>query len=57
MNDLSKLSIEELRAHLITLDGKGKEFKQEVLAELMAREYQRGYEQGSFDQSYSQSIP
>jgi methionine salvage enolase-phosphatase E1 len=57
MNDLTKCSNEELRAHLITLDGKGKEFKQEVLEELMGREYQRGYEQGSFDQSYSQTIP
>jgi hypothetical protein len=49
MNDLTKFSTEELRAHLITLDGKGKEFKEEVLEELMAREYQRGYKQGSLD--------
>lgn len=57
MSDLSNLSNEELRAHLITLDGKGKEFKEKTLKELLAREYEQGREQGSFNQSYSQTIP
>jgi len=44
MNDLSKLSEEELRRNLITLDFKGKEFKEVALKELLAREFIRGYE-------------
>jgi len=46
------LTKEELKAELLTLDGKGKDFKQKCLDELLSRERQEGRETGAFEQSF-----
>jgi hypothetical protein len=52
MNHPEDYSTDQLKSELLTLDGKGKDFKEKCLEELLSREYQRGWDDGAFNQSF-----